>query len=189
MVLWHALVDGTKDHVHLQTTDPSELNDVGTRHQGPRGDGWEGFPRRGTYAEGVAWIVMTLARALHYAHRRRTYHRDVKPANVLLTLQHGPQLLDFNLADSPHSAHEAEAALHGGTLPYMAPEQIEAFLDPTLWGKVEAKADVYSLGLVFREMLTGQMPELPPEAYSQDPLRHRRHRREVPDAFARRPLS
>jgi hypothetical protein len=43
----------------------------------------------------------------------------------------------------------------------MAPEQIEAFLNPELWGKVSARADVYSLGLVLRELLTGQMPELP----------------------------
>ena len=110
--------------------------------------------------------MMTVARALHYAHGMQTFHRDVKPANVLLTLHHGPQLLDFNLADSPHSADQAQAALHGGTLPYMAPEQIEAFLNPELWGKVEAKADIYSLGLVLRELLTGQMPELPAETLS-----------------------
>ncbi len=127
----------------------------------PRGDGWDGFPFRGTYAQGVAWIVMIVARALHYAHGRKTFHRDVKPGNVLLTLQNGPQLLDFNLADSPHSAGHAHDALHGGTLPYMAPEQIEAFINPDLWGKVGARADIYSLGLVLRELLTGQKPELP----------------------------
>src|SRR5262249_1899624 len=89
--------------------------------------------------------------------------RDVKPANILLTIQHGPQLLDFNLAESPHSASQAQAAMHGGTLPYMAPEQIEAFLNPDLWGKVGAPADIYSLGLVLRELLTGQAPDLPAE--------------------------
>src|SRR5262249_56943009 len=87
--------------------------------------------------------------------------RDVKPANILLTIQHGPQLLDFNLAESPHSASQAQAAMHGGTLPYMAPEQIEAFLNPDLWGKVGAQADIYSLGLVLRELLTGQAPDVP----------------------------
>ena len=127
----------------------------------PKGDGWEGFPVRGSYAQGVAWIVMILARALHYAHRMKTYHRDVKPGNVLLTLQHGPQLLDFNLAESPHSLDNAQLALHGGTLPYMAPEQIEAFINPDLWDKVGARADIYSLGLVLRELLTGKEPEIP----------------------------
>ena len=85
----------------------------------------------------------------------------MKPGNVLLTLQHGPQLLDFNLAESPHSADNAQLALHGGTLPYMAPEQIEAFINPDLWNKVGAKADIYSLGLVLRELLTGKEPEVP----------------------------
>ena len=131
--------------------------------------------------------MMTVARALHYAHGMRTFHRDVKPANVLLTLHHGPQLFDFNLADSPHSADQAQAALHGGTLPYMAPEQIEAFLNPELWGKVEAKADIYSLGLVFRELLTGQMPELPPETLSpQRALRHVLDRRPFLEVSVRR---
>ncbi|HMF35239.1 MAG TPA: protein kinase, partial [Isosphaeraceae bacterium] len=83
--------------------------------------------------------------------------------NILLTLDHGPQLLDFNLAESPHAAHQAESAMLGGTLPYMAPEQIEAFLNPDLWGKVGARADIYSLGLVLRELLTGQAPDLPDE--------------------------
>ena len=41
--------------------------------------------------------------------------------NVLLTIQHGPQLLDFNLAESPHSASQAQAAMHGGTLPVHGP--------------------------------------------------------------------
>jgi len=147
---------------------------------GPRGDGWEGFPVGGTYAQGAAWIVMIVARALHYAHGMRTFHRDVKPANVLLTLQNGPQLLDFNLAESPHSADRARAALHGGTPPYMAPEQIEAFLNPELWGKVAAQADIYSLGLVLRELLTGQMPELPNKRLSPS--------RELLDLLDRRPF-
>jgi serine/threonine protein kinase len=127
----------------------------------PQGPGWASFPIRGTYAEAVAWIAATLARALQHAHQQRIYHRDVKPANILLTYSEGPQLLDFNLAHDPHSAVQAEAALRGGTLPYMAPEQLEAFLDPARWATVDAVADLYSLGLVVREMLTGATPEPP----------------------------
>jgi serine/threonine protein kinase len=160
MALWEALVLPS-DRAADSTAKAIPLPQPEIRAPGPRGDGWDGFPLRGTYAQGVAWIVKIVAEALHYAHGQQTFHRDVKPANVLLTLQHGPQLLDFNLAESPHSASQAQAAMHGGTLPYMAPEQIEAFLNPDLWGKVGAQADVYSLGLVLRELLTGQAPDLP----------------------------
>jgi serine/threonine protein kinase len=162
ITIWRALVRGTQDRArrHARGELASDL-DRDRVPAGPHGDGWSGFPLRGSYAQGVAWIVMILSRALHYAHQRQTFHRDVKPGNLLLTLQNGPQLLDFNLAESPHSADRAQSALHGGTLPYMAPEQIEAFINPELWGGVGARADVYSLGLVLRELLTGQKPELP----------------------------
>jgi serine/threonine protein kinase len=123
--------------------------------------GWDGFPSRGSFAEGVAWIVAVLARALGYAHSQKISHRDVKPANVLLAVRDGPQLLDFNLAHDPHSIDQAEAALRGGTLPYMAPEQLEAFRNPACWERVGASADLYSLGLVLRELLTGEPPPTP----------------------------
>jgi serine/threonine protein kinase len=155
--LWNALVEGTA----VGTIPVSTPEREALLRRGPAGDGWTGFPVRGTFAQGVAWIGMILARTLHYAHGMRTFHRDVKPGNVLITLHHGPQLLDFNLAESPHAAQHAESAMLGGTLPYMAPEQIEAFLNPDLWGTVGARADIYSLGLVLRELLTGQAPDVP----------------------------
>ncbi len=158
-VFWDVITDRTL--IHPPSSLPENLDLA--RREGPSGDGWNGFPANGTYAQGVAWIALILARALHYAHGMQTFHRDIKPGNILLTLNHGPQLLDFNLAESPHSAHQAESAVLGGTLPYMAPEQIEAFLNPDLWGKVGARADIYSLGLVLRELLTGQAPDLPDE--------------------------
>ncbi len=125
------------------------------------GSGWSTFPRRGTFADAIAWIVAVIADALAYAHTQKIFHRDVKPANILLTYRDGPQLLDFNLSHDPHSADQAEAALRGGTLPYMAPEQLEAFLDAARWGSVAERADLYSLGLLLRELLTGQAPETP----------------------------
>ena len=128
---------------------------------GSKPPAWAGFPIRGSYAEAVAWVVAALADALAHAHARDVCHRDVKPANVLITLRDGPQLLDFNLAHDPHAAEQAEAALRGGTLPYMAPEQLEAFLDPDCWGDVGPSADIYALGLLLREMLTGKRPEAP----------------------------
>ena len=182
MALWEALVRPTEvtTEAEQKPSEGTSTPEVGAAR--PKGDGWEGFPVRGTYAQGVAWIVKVVAEALHYAHGQETFHRDVKPANVLLTLQHGPQLLDFNLAESPHSASQAQAAMHGGTLPYMAPEQIEAFLNPDLWGKVGAPADIYSLGLVLRELLTGQAPDLPAETLA--PARDARPAR--PPSVARR---
>lgn len=127
----------------------------------PSAPGWQGFPTDGTYAEGVAWIGSMIAGALSYAHGRSVYHRDVKPANVLLTVREGPQLLDFNLAHAPHSADRAQSALRGGTLPYMAPEQLEAFLDADKWGNVGQAAEVYALGLLLLELLTGRRPQAP----------------------------
>ena len=164
-VIWEHLQLGTRYSANPPVPGESSADSpAGEVPSAPRGDGWEGFPLRGTYAQGAAWIVMIVSRALHYAHGKQTLHRDVKPGNILLTLHNGPQLLDFNLAESPHSADNAQAALHGGTLPYMAPEQIEAFINPTLWNKVGAKADIYSLGLVLRELLTGQKLDLPDPA-------------------------
>lgn len=147
-VLWDALVP-----------PPSQAGAAGAERVGGRG--WDGFPVRGSYADGVAWVIATLAEALAYAHEREIYHRDVKPANVLLTYREGPQLLDFNLSHDPHSVEQVEAALQGGTLPYMAPEQLRAFLDPAGWSAVLAPADIYSLGLLAVELLTGRTPDVP----------------------------
>jgi serine/threonine protein kinase len=175
LVLWRALIDDpevrTDPHVRAELADETDFGAVSADAGGedfavglPSGDGWKGFPVRGSYARGVAWLGATLATALRYAHEKKIYHRDIKPGNVLLTVRRGPQLLDFNLAESPHSADQAAAALRGGTLPYMAPEQIEAFINPSLWGLVGAQADIYSLGLVLRELLTGLGPDLPDDS-------------------------
>jgi serine/threonine protein kinase len=141
--------------------DALDWPDAAEAAEALRGPGWAGFPLQGTFAEAAAWIVAELARALGHAHSRGILHRDVKPANVLLARHKGPQLLDFNLAHDPHAPSQAEAALRGGTLPYMAPEQLEAFLDPGRWDDVGEAADLYALGLVFSELLAGHRPEAP----------------------------
>jgi serine/threonine protein kinase len=124
-------------------------------------NGWIGFPVEGSYADAAAWVALGIAQGLAHAHGRGVVHRDVKPANILLTIREGPQLLDFNLAEAPSGAEQAEAARSGGTLPYMAPEQLAAFLDPARWGGVGPSADLYALGLVLQELLTGDRPETP----------------------------
>ena len=122
--------------------------------------GWADFPIQKTFPEAVAWIGLALANALAYLHGRGVFHRDIKPANVLMAYREGPQLLDFNLAQDPSRPEGASAAQKGGTLPYMAPEQLKAFLDPSTWEEVKAAADLYSLGLVLRELVTGRPPEV-----------------------------
>ncbi len=135
--------------------DEAEAND---------GPGWADFPHAGTYADAAAWVALKLAEALAHAHSRKIIHRDIKPANILLTHRGGPLLLDFNLAQAPCDAEEAEEANRGGTLPYMAPEQLRAFLDPDHWDEVGPTCDLYALGLVLRELLTGHRPPTPDRA-------------------------
>jgi serine/threonine protein kinase len=132
------------------------VEEGGVRELGPS---WRDFPTKGTYCDGVAWLGVHLAEALAHAHSRLVLHRDLKPANVLLTLRGGPLLLDFNLAHAPHAPEQAQAAHQGGTLPYMAPEQLAAFVDPKCWDAVGTPADLYSLGLVLDELLTGRRPK------------------------------
>ena len=98
-------------------------------------------------------ILLPVAHALEYAHSQNIIHRDVKPSNILITQSNEPMLGDFGIAKMLES--EGTTALTGtgvgvGTPEYMAPEQ---------WtGQVTAQSDIYSLGVVFFEMVTGRKP-------------------------------
>jgi WD40 repeat protein/tRNA A-37 threonylcarbamoyl transferase component Bud32 len=102
----------------------------------------------------AARLVETLARAMRYAHQRHIVHRDLKPANVLLTEDGTPKIADFGLAkqlEGPSSNTQTGAIV--GTPSYMAPEQA------TGGGKdVGPAADVYALGAILYELLTGRPP-------------------------------
>ncbi len=113
-----------------------------------------------THVDAVLWIAARVADGLAHAHARGILHRDLKPANVLLTDDGQPMLLDFNLsADVKHRAGAA-AAMLGGTLPYMAPEHLDAYQGEDR--VVDARSDLYSLGLILYEMLAGRPPvEIP----------------------------
>jgi serine/threonine protein kinase len=109
-----------------------------------------------TYVQAVLWMGSRLADGLAYAHERGILHHDLKPANILLTDEGQPMLLDFNLAEDTKRIKNASVAHIGGTLPYMAPEHLEAFHH----GKhpVDARSDIYSLGVILYELLTRRHP-------------------------------
>ncbi len=102
----------------------------------------------------AAELIETLARAMQFAHSRNVVHRDLKPANILLTVDGNPKITDFGLArqlDHDSGATQADAVM--GTPSYMAPEQAS--------GNTHAAgpaADVYALGAIFYECLTGRPP-------------------------------
>jgi len=122
---------------------------------------WSQFPERGGFTDAVAWLGWKIAQALDHAHRQNIFHRDIKPANILISRKAGPLLLDFNMARDPQAVNQIEDRIRGGTLPYMAPEQLAAFLDATLWSEISGKSDIYSLGLVLKELITGERVEPP----------------------------
>jgi serine/threonine protein kinase/Tfp pilus assembly protein PilF len=109
-----------------------------------------------TYENAVLWIAARLADGLAHAHERGILHRDLKPANILLTDEGQPMLLDFNLAEDTKLRSSAEAARLGGTLPYMAPEQMAAFLETRK--PLGPGCDIYALGIILFELLTGRFP-------------------------------
>lgn len=102
-------------------------------------------------------VVSQICDALQYAHDESVIHRDIKPENVLLDKQGRVKIADFGLAKLIDANKEKNFTLTGtqqvvGTMHYMAPEQMER---PT---EVDHRADIYSLGVVFYEMLTGELP-------------------------------
>lgn len=104
----------------------------------------------------VLRIASSICDALQFAHDRDVVHRDIKPENVLLDINGLVKLADFGLAKSPLANGEfAGASQTGqvvGTPQYLAPEQIETPTD------VDHRADLYSLGVMIYEMLTGEVP-------------------------------
>ncbi len=100
----------------------------------------------------AAEVVQCLARGLHAAHERSVIHRDLKPANVLMDHAGAPKIADFGLARRMEAPGLTQSGAVLGTPPYMAPEQVR---DSRSAGP---PADVYSLGAILYECLTGRPP-------------------------------
>ncbi len=133
-----------------------------------------------TYRE-RAETIAKVARAIQHAHDHGIVHRDLKPANVLIDPQHEPHITDFGLARSV--AHESAVTLPGrtvGTPAYMSPEQAQGL-------QVGPRSDVWGLGAMFYDALTGRPPFVGESAYvvmtavvAEEPPLPRRLDRSIP---------
>jgi hypothetical protein len=130
----------------------------------------------------AARLVQTLAQAMQAAHQANVIHRDLKPANVLLTADGTPKITDFGLAKKLDQSSQTQTGVTMGPPSYMAPEQAE--------GKktVGPPADIYALGAILYEMLTGRPPfkaatsfDTLMQVVSEEPVPPRQLNAKVPD--------
>src|ERR1022692_3755926 len=105
---------------------------------------------RPTYDE-TAELVATIAEALHYAHRKGLVHRDIKPGNILIDTTGEPFVVDFGLALKEENV--GHGPKYAGTPAYMSPEQARGE-----GHRVDGRSDIFSLGVVFYELLTSRRP-------------------------------
>ncbi len=101
-------------------------------------------------------LFATVCEAVNYAHQHGVIHRDLKPSNILVDGQGTPHVLDFGLAKPLLEQAGTWASMSGevvGTLPYMSPEQARGGREP-----IDIRSDVYSLGVVLYQVVTGQYP-------------------------------
>jgi len=98
-------------------------------------------------------IIIQLCRGLQVAHKAEVLHRDIKPGNIFVTKQKKIKLGDFGIAHIKNIEHNAFTQISAqiGTLPYMSPEQVRG-------GSLSIASDIYAVGIVFYEMLTGAPP-------------------------------
>ena len=107
--------------------------------------------------EVAAIVALQIARALDYAHFRGIIHRDIKPANIMISKQGEVKLMDFGIARDDTLADLTETGTGLGTPSYMSPEQI-------LGDKLDFRSDIFSLGIVLYQMITGRKPFIEDDA-------------------------
>lgn len=110
---------------------------------------------RGSYCDWVLNLAIELSRGLAESHENGIVHCDLKPANVLVDREGRPILVDFNVAFRRDAV--ASPGNVGGTLPYMAPEQIRAFAGNG-YSEIGATTDLYGLGATLYQLLAGSLP-------------------------------
>jgi eukaryotic-like serine/threonine-protein kinase len=155
MFLNEARAAGGLSHPHIVTVFDAGISDhsayiamellKGRDLRQLREEGWRPTPPQ------AALIVRRVADALAYAHAKGVVHRDIKPANIFMVGRTQPRVLDFGIARIAHQHDGQGSDVAAGSPYYMAPEQ--ARLQP-----VDRRADVFSLGVVFYELLTDQKP-------------------------------
>ena len=101
--------------------------------------------------DAIPTIFLQVCAGLQAAHERQLVHRDIKPANVMVTREGQVKLLDFGLAKLQSAAGETQPGMLLGTVSYMSPEQAQA-------KEVDARSDIFSLGILLYEMVTNQVP-------------------------------
>ncbi|MFC1792967.1 leucine-rich repeat domain-containing protein [Planctomycetota bacterium] len=135
--------------------------------QGESLDKWVGEYRKSSLTENITSdpskllrLFMIIADAVNAAHLRGIIHRDLKPSNIIIDDQGNPHILDFGLARAglPMRGQDGKAVItitgqFLGSLPWASPEQAEG-----LTSKIDTRTDVYALGVILYEMLTGEFP-------------------------------
>lgn len=116
-------------------------------------------PSAPDYTTQAARLMESVARGLHAAHEAKVLHGDIKPSNIILSFTGEPRLVDFNLSDDVGDGRQRL----GGTPPYMAPERLKMLVPGNFAAKpapqaADFRSDVFSLGVVFYELLYGQTP-------------------------------
>ncbi|ACF43358.1 serine/threonine protein kinase [Pelodictyon phaeoclathratiforme] len=139
-----SLIDYHPDKLLLvqQYIDGMDLEEYITHHRGP-------IPE-----EESKELFCKLLEAFAYVHRSGVIHRDIKPANILMTRGNQVKVVDFGIAKDTNIARETATGLSPGTVAYMSPEQIKSKQGEPL----DHRTDIYSLGVVLHQMLTGKAP-------------------------------
>jgi len=102
------------------------------------------------YEKAIAWVLQT-AEGLKIAHKKGIIHRDIKSENIMLTNDNRVKIMDFGLAKLKNGSGLTKAGTSLGTLGYMSPEQAQG-------ESVDLRSDIWSLGVIFYELLTGELP-------------------------------